>query len=260
MRSADEMIARALEIDPQLLPYAAELLQDLEELGSDAGLVVRLLSELALPPGARVLDLGCGKWATAISIARALGLPVFGIDLFAPFVEHARQVAGRAGVAHLCTFVQGDLRTVPARYPSVVPADVGVFAALGDVLGTIEETVGILRRAVRPGGYLLICDDYVRPGGSVAFAGFEGYRSREATSRALEAHGDALLRVVEEADDAVAEAHRRDNAHIRRRAEALAARHPESREALLKFADDQEAETAFLESNVVSALWVLERR
>ena len=76
----------------------------------------------------------------------------------------------------------------------------------------------------------------------------------------LGAYGDTLLRIVEEPDEAVAEGHDAENALIRSRAEALAARHPELRDQLRQFAADQAAETAFLEQNMVSAVWVLQRQ
>ena len=135
-----------------------------------------------------------------------------------------------------------------------------VFAALGDVLGSLEQTVGLLRRYVSEDGFLLIYDDYVKAGGSANFARFENYSSREETIRKLESHGDALLRVVEESGVGVAAMHDKDNALIRFRAEELAGRHPALREAFIQFADDQEAETAFLEEHMVSAVWVLQRR
>ena len=80
-RTHDEMVAYALEAEVDLLPHLPELLSDLKELGSDAGLLAEVFGALPLPDHARVIDLGCGKGATASEIADSLGLKVMGVDL-----------------------------------------------------------------------------------------------------------------------------------------------------------------------------------
>ena len=43
----------------------------------------------------------------------------------------------------------------------MAPVDVVIFAALGDVLGRLDETIRIIRQYVKPGGYLVISDAYI---------------------------------------------------------------------------------------------------
>ena len=87
MRTEQEMVAYALEVDLQLLPYLPELLADLEELGSDAELITQVIADLDLAADSEVIDLGCGKGAVALEIADELGFKVLGIDLFKPFIQ-----------------------------------------------------------------------------------------------------------------------------------------------------------------------------
>ena len=257
MRTAEEMVAYTLEIDPVLLPFLPELLQDFEKLGSNPGLIVQTIADLDLADESRILDLGCGKGAVAIAIASRLGLPVLGIDLFEPFIRHCERMATEAGVAELCTFRQGDILTVAERFPSEIPGDIAVFGALGDVLGPLDETVGIIRDLVNPGGLLVISDDYVKDGGSADFPGFQNYASREETVRRLESHADVLIEIVEESNKGISEAYAAENALIWHRAERLIERHPELRQGILNFVQDQKNETDFLEKNMVPAIWVL---
>ncbi|MEM7583645.1 MAG: class I SAM-dependent methyltransferase [Acidobacteriota bacterium] len=259
MRTAQQMIAYALEIDEELLPFVTELLADFDELGSDAEAITREIGQLELPPNARVLDLGCGKGAVAIEIARELGLAVFGVDLYEPFIPLCERAAAEAGVDALCTFRCADVQSLDTTHPEQLPADVAVYAALGDVLGPFDATVGILRRYVRPGGYLVLYDDYVRDGGTTDFERFDNYVSRGAMVEQLEAHGDTLLRRVETPATEIAASHDTEGAWIRRRALELAERHPELREAFLEFAKEQQAEMDFLEANMVAAVWILKR-
>lgn len=248
------MIAYALEMDVSLLPYAAELLADFDELGSDAELIVDVIRGLDLPVGARVVDLGSGKGAVALEIARETGFETVGVELFEPFVISSRTLTEAAGVIGHCRFVHGDVLNMAEQ---VGEFDVAVCAALGDVLGPLETTIDAVRRYVRPGGYMVISDAFVSESGSTQFDGFENYARLEETRRRLTTHGDELIHeVIEEADD---EEDSREADSIGNRASALARSNPLNAQALFAFAKAQEDQYAYMEDNLIGAIWVLKR-
>lgn len=257
-RTDEQMIAYALEIDPILLPRALELLTDLEELGSDSASIVKLIRSLGIGKPASVVDLGCGKGATAIAIASELGLPVLGIDLFEPFVQYCRQAAASAGVNPLCSFQQGNILDLAGR---VDPAEVAVFAALGDVLGTPAETMAVLRRYVKPGGFVLVSDAYLRDGGRPGPPGYEHYQSPEDTRKGLTAWGDVIVReAIDEDDEESAEdSNASEAAALRRRAHQIALRHPELEVKLKQYADSQAEAYEYIDQNLIGAVWALRR-
>ncbi len=255
MRTDEEMIAYALEVSPSLLPYIPELLADLDELGSDAQLIVEVLRELEISRASRVIDLGCGKGATAVEIASELGYRVFGIELFEPFVDACNEAARAAGVAALCEFRHGNILKL---VDTVEPADVVIFSALGDVLGPLDETVRVIRRFAKPGGVVLISDGYIREGASSDFAGFENYVGHAESIQRLTSCGDVLIREVPEPEPSEV-ASDDESPLIRARAERIAARHPELREELLAYAEEQAAENLFIQENFAGTLWVLQR-
>ena len=76
----DRQVASSLEAPPELLPFIAELLADVDALGSSPA-VVNLLRPLALPR-ATTLDLGCGKGAISVNVARELGWHAHGVVAF----------------------------------------------------------------------------------------------------------------------------------------------------------------------------------
>lgn len=257
MRSELEMVAYALEVQPTLLPFVPELLADLDELGSDAESIVRVLSDLRLPPSTQVLDLGCGKGAVSIEIAVELGFRVLGIDLFAPFVAHCQEAAAKAGVSNLCEFRQGNIARLAG---DLEPADVVVFAALGDVLGPLDESMRVLRQFTKTGGFLVVSDPYVRDGGSALFPGFENYGSRDDTIARLTRWGDVVVREVAESVGDDEEDDGGDESRlILRRAQQLALRHPELKSVLLEFAEDQQRQNDYTNENLVDAIWVVQR-
>jgi len=108
---------------------------------------------LALPPGAKVLDLCCGHGRHTIPLARA-GYQVTGLDLSEVFLRRARQDAAAAGVA--VTWVQRDMRDIP--FPNEFDAIVNLFAAFGYFDDEVEnqKVLAAVARALKPGGRFLI--------------------------------------------------------------------------------------------------------
>jgi arsenite methyltransferase len=73
----------------------------------------RLAKLLGLDSSCTVLDVACGRGASAIHLARTTGCRVVGIDLSDGNVEAASEAAQRAGVADLCAFTTGDAESLP---------------------------------------------------------------------------------------------------------------------------------------------------
>lgn len=255
MRSEDEMVAYALEAHTALLPYLPELLADLQELGSDAEAITRVLDDLNLTKSATIVDLGCGKGAVAVEIAENLNLNVLGIDLFEPFIENCREQAESRGVSELCHFIHGDILKLAGK---IEPCDVAIFAALGDVLGPLDQTVSVIRKYAKPGGYMVICDGFIRDGGSSDFPGFEQYAERRGMIARLVACGDTLVGEIIETNDGDLDEHD-EGELIAARARAIAARQPDIAVEVLNYAEAQAAEYEFIDENFVDAIWVLKR-
>ncbi len=248
------MVAYALEMDPELLPYASELLADLEALGADVEAIVTAIASLGLGP-ATVADLGSGKGAVAIAIARECGMSVYGVELFEPFVDIACQAAEDAGVAERCRFSHGDIAAMAGSFE---PVDVAVFAALGDVLGPLDVTMGIIRQYVRPGGFVVINDSCLRDDATESFPGFEHWGTLAETRTLLTAYGDELVAEILESDDSDEDGVK-ESAVIASRAQDLRRRHPELESRLRAFVDSQFAEYEFLGRHAIGAVWVLRR-
>ncbi len=121
-------VAKSLEATPELLPYLSELLADLDELGGSSQLILTMLKRQRLPPGASVLDLGCGKGAISVLLAEHLGVSVVGIDAFEPFIAHARRLAQERSCGARCNFHCADIRSLE---PKQKKFDVVLFVGLG---------------------------------------------------------------------------------------------------------------------------------
>ena len=254
-RDHNEMIAQALEMDPVLLPVATELLADLDALGIEPEVVVDVLREVGVLADHRVVDLGCGKGATCRAVAQMLGCEVIGVELFAPFVAQARSLAASAGLGERVTFQCASATDPPT--PDLV-GDVVIFAAMGDLLGPLDEAMASLRRWVRPGGFVVVDDSVLLEGAVGRVPGYETYTDMAGSRRRLEAHGDRVVvaRVVDDGDEAGND----ELAALRSRAAAVAVRHPELAGALADFIAAQAEEYEFLDEDTVGMVWVVQVR
>ncbi|CAM2067630.1 Class I SAM-dependent methyltransferase [Sulfidibacter corallicola] len=248
-------IAALLETEVDLLPLMPELLADLEALGGSPELTLELLERVSPAPAWRVLDLGCGKGALALAVAARFGCRVEGVDGFAPFVDEANTTARKRGLADRCRFRQGNVRHLVQtedRYDALI------FAGLGDLLGPPTETVTQLRRLLRPGGFMVIGDVFLKPGAPLA----EGYGyalHEDAMLRALTASGDRCVATSTLTDAQMIATNRDNNDRIRRCARNLMDRHPDRAETIAAYVRRQEVECRKLETCFVDAAWLIER-
>ena len=100
-----------------------------------------------LPPGARVLDVGCGSGWFAAAL-RDAGFAVVGIDVAAEALRRARERA--SGVEFVLTAEGEELPFESASFGA---------AWLGEVLEHVQDGIGLLEevaRVLEPGGSLVV--------------------------------------------------------------------------------------------------------
>jgi len=249
-------VAEAFDATPELLPFIPELLSDLWALGSSVEVIVDLLRPLGLPAEeTRVLDLGCGKGAVALTLAREFSFQALGIDFFEPFIEDAIERADEMGLASRCRFVCEDIRDTLLEANDF---DVVIYASVG-VLGSLDECVAKLRQCVHPGGYMLIDNVFLADPEKVESPWYEHCATHQESLRRLTAHGDALLHEVIIPTEDVKALNRKYTELIRRRAEKLAELHPEAADSFLWYVEKQERESEIMETTMISAVWLLQR-
>ncbi len=235
----------------EIIPFLPYLLRDIFELGSSPDDIEALL-RVHVPgaKGARVLDLGCGKGAVAVRLARAFGCRVTGVDLLPAFIGEAREAAEAAGVGGLCDYRVEDINRTVERESGY---DVTVLGAVGDVLGGPGQTLDKLKRTVRAGGHIVIDDAYSEEGAG-------GYPSRDAWNAAFERAGLTLVAEKPADPEAMRDVNRRNQAAIERRAEELKKTHPERTDLLDGYVRSQREECdAMMEGPVTGATWLLRK-
>jgi SAM-dependent methyltransferase len=125
-----------------------------------------LAEGLQAHPGTTVLDVGCGLGGPARFLAATYGCQVTGIDLSQPFIDAARLLSKRTGLAKRTYFQQADALDLP------------FFDATFDCAWTQHVAMNIadrsalyasIHRVLKPGGRLAIYDVTAGENGPLTF-------------------------------------------------------------------------------------------
>ena len=142
------------------------------------GATRELAEALGIDAGAHVLDVGCGLGGPARLLAATYGCQVTGIDLSQPFIDAARMLTERSGLADRVTFLQADALDLPfadAFFDHVWTQHVGM---------NIADRAGLyaaIYRLLKPGGRLAIYDVVAGDGGR-RFTPCPGHECRRSVS------------------------------------------------------------------------------
>jgi arsenite methyltransferase len=143
------------------LGYPQELLNSLPPVSVDAFAGVSSVSVLAeLPPGSRVLDLGCGAGLDSLIAARRVGAlgRVTGVDFSQAMLQRARQGVTQAGLSNI-EVCQADAAGLPLADASVDVALInGIFNLNPQRTAIFQE----LARVLRPGGWVYAAEIILR--------------------------------------------------------------------------------------------------
>ena len=119
-----------------------------------------------LPPGAQVVDLGCGAGIPATRELSDRGLRVIGADFSAVQLRRARRLVPRASL------VQADMTALHLA-PASVDAVVSFYALIHLPLADQQPLFPRIRSWLRPGGYFLAIVGAGRWTGTEAYLGAE---------------------------------------------------------------------------------------
>jgi len=111
----------------------------------------RILDQLALPPGARVLEIGCG-WGGFAELAARDGLHVTGLTLSTEQHAWATRRLADAGLGEQACFLLQDYRDEKGQFDAIVSIE--MFEAVGErYWSSYFKTI---QRCLRPGGRAVV--------------------------------------------------------------------------------------------------------
>jgi SAM-dependent methyltransferase len=147
---------------------------------------------LALPVGARVLDVPCGQGRHARLLAAA-GYEVDGLD----YSAHLLGVARAGGLTRGVRYRQGDMRTLPAAWTNRFDAVVNLYTSFGffRLAADDRRVLGEFARVLRPGG-LMVWHGGSRDGVMARFLARDWWPTADGTLVAHERSFDPLSGIL----------------------------------------------------------------
>ena len=187
-----------------------------------------------------VLEIGCGSGGYALHLAERVGCRLIGLDINAPGVRNANQLAQARGLASRARFEQSDVAKNLAFDDKTFDA---VFA--NDVLCHIPgrpKVLGEMFRVLKPGGRMLFSDALVVGGmlsheeiATRSSIGFYVYSPPGENERLIERAGFRQIRVTDTTQSAARISKRWHQAREKRKAKLVAAEGNVNFEGLQRF-------------------------
>src|SRR5438552_10253040 len=147
----DELYELFLDEDKQYsCAYFTDPDNSLEQAQADKK--AHIAAKLALQPGQRVLDIGCGWGGMALYLHKVASVDVLGITLSERQLEIARERAAAAGVSDHVRFELIDYRHLDDTFDRIV--SVGMFEHVG--ARHYEEFFAKCRDLLKPDGVMLL--------------------------------------------------------------------------------------------------------
>jgi ubiquinone/menaquinone biosynthesis C-methylase UbiE len=246
----EEKLAKSLTAETiELIPFLPYLLQDLWELGSEPKDIIELIYQhCSVSNKLRVLDLGCGKGAVSIQLAKELGCKVKGIDIMPEFLAYAQQKAEEHLVGGLVEFVFGDINQAIKTEKDY---DIVILGALGDILGNRLETLLKLKETIKPAGYILIDDSYSNNISDKKYPARQTY---------LKIFDEASVKLVAEKtikNEEITAINKFNQEHIINRANELMVLHPDRIKMFESYIQSQQEECDELEGDLTGVTMLL---
>ncbi len=256
MKPIEDSILLAMDgKDIEILPYLPYILQDFWEIGSNPEVMIDLIKKHHTDyHNLKVLDLGCGKGAVSINIARHLGCECYGIDAIPEFVSFCRSKSKEWGVEQLCSFEYGDIREIIRNNEKY---DVIVLGAIGQVLGDYYETLTALSRNLKENGTIIYDDGYLDDQSN--FTHEHVLRKSFMRMQIFEAGMQMIDEVVANGNEEVSIGYDDEFIHLKQRCEELCVQYPEKAEVFRDYVKNQHGEYEHLKNDIICSTMVIKR-
>jgi len=245
--TVEKSVVEALDgTDSNLFPFLPYILQDIWELGASPEAVLKLVKKHTInQSNLKVLDLGCGKGAVSIKLAKELNCQCHGIDAINEFIGEAKNKAREFNVEEYCSFESGDIRD---RVHDLRGHDIIILGAIGPVLGDYYSTLTKVSKCLNEGGLIIIDDGYIDDGSEYS------HPSMLKRSVILKQISDAGMKLADEVIINKYELQKLDEymlRNIKKRCKELIKIHPDKRNIFVNYVKAQEEENEALETKLI---------
>ncbi len=137
----------------ELERYIPELLKGLWELGSVPEYIIELIARNDLGKHKSIIDLGCGKGAVLVNLAKQFDLKAIGVDIVSDFIEEANKYAKNYGVSDKIIFKTEDIIETLNKTSQ---QDIVIYGYDSEILGNLDNTLSQLTNCIKKDGYIIL--------------------------------------------------------------------------------------------------------
>lgn len=256
MKTIEESVLTAMDCkDREVLPYLSYILQDFWEIGSDPKVIVTLIKKYLINfYDLKVLDLGCGKGAVSVNIAKQLNCVCYGIDAIPDFISYSTLKAEEYGVGYLCKFEVGDIRE---KIKTLDKYDIIILGAIGQVFGNYFETLTILNNNLNDDGIIIIDDGYID---DLSNFKHDYIFTKSDLKKQIEDAGMQLIdEVVSKEDGSAAANYNKEYENILNRCNELSKQFPDKTNIFINYSSQQKTEYDNLRNEITCSTMVVKR-
>lgn len=252
MKKIEWSVVESLDgTDMELFTYLPYILQDIWEIGADPSIMSELIKKNIGNKSLKILDLGCGKGAISIHLAKELNCSIKGIDAMPDFIKEANGYAVKYQVSDKCDFEVGDIRS---KIKEMRNFDVVILGAIGPVLGNLNTTLKILAKSLNKTGYVLLDDSYIEDNSELNYD--RCLRKSDFYEQIKTADFEIIQEVIFEGNAIESSDNIIYNA-IEKRVNELILQYPTKTKLFNGYLQSQEYENHLLVNELVSGTWLL---
>ena len=250
----EESISAAMEdFDTKLIKYYPYILQDFWEIGTSPDEIIKLIKKHKQNHSKlSILDLGSGKGAVSIKISAELKCKCFGIDGLEDFVNYSNNKAKEYSVDNICTFEKNDIRI---RIKTLGKYDIIILGAIGPVLGDFCSTLSLLQDHLSKDGLVIINEGYTEDG---CITDYPNVLQKNIIIKQINNAGMEIIDIITEDEiPEKTEDFENEVSNLEKRCMELIAKYPEDKKLFLKYIENQKDLYKKLDSEVISAIFII---
>lgn len=231
----------------ELERYITELLKGLWELGSMPEYIIELIDRNGLGGNKNIIDLGCGKGAVLVKLAKRFDIRAIGVDLVSEFIEEANKYAETAGVAGKVTFKTEDIRDT---LTTCSKQDLLIYGYDSEVLGDLASTLKQLQKCIKADGYIVL---------EFMFAAqlSEGMVDEDEMKKSIEQSGLFIVDRIDWDRETLKQSNVRNTEIIKENVERLTSQNPDRKAIFQKYLENQMDECEALENDYICTTLLL---
>ena len=252
MKTIEDSVVHAMDgTNSQIFKYLPYILQDLWEFGASPEIIINLIKKHKSDfERLKILDLGSGKGAVSIKIAKEFKCHCFGIDAVREFVDESIIKAKEYNVEKYCEFEVGDIRT---KLFDEINFDIVMLGAIGPVFGDYYSTITRIKNCLSD-GLIIVDDSYLDEKSNFS------HSQIEKKSNIINQIDNAGMKIIDEviiSKEQIKESNKNIFNKIKIRCEELIIKEPKNEHLFANYIKNQENENEVLEQEVICSTMLM---